>query len=85
MRAFLPPLACQVAVPNLERVLRQRGADTCSWKPALGGPKSAPSCNYGHLYTCPSLCRTVRSEGRSSNSSSCLAASGTCYASAFVP
>lgn len=30
--ALLPPLTCQVAVPDLEKVLGHRGPDACSWK-----------------------------------------------------
>lgn len=30
-------LVRQVAVPDVEKALGQRGAETCSWKSALGG------------------------------------------------
>lgn len=70
--------------PDLEKVLGQRVADTCSWQSASGGSKSAPSCNYGYFCTALPTYQTVDPEGGSCTASSSRAASSTRYAFEFV-
>lgn len=70
--------------PDLEKVLEQRVADTCSWKSASGRSKSAPSCNYGYFCTALPTYQTMDPEGGICTSSSSLAACSTRYAFEFV-
>lgn len=81
MGALLPPLTCQVAAPDLEKVLRRRSPDACSWKWVR---QSQLHLVIPVIYALLFLrARLGMPEGGICTSSSSLAASSTHYAFEF--